>query len=362
MTMRNMLSTLFTLALAGATIYFFYDYNFFLAVVFLIWTLSRLFGYSFQRLVKGFGEITTHSQLEKKCNVVLEIKINIEEVLKHKAVSELFERLKKQKNIEKKSKDEWIKDLLHSYKKKFDKKETLEEVKFNIKNNVLWKNGEIDFNDSVYHEVFIPYNLDEFEKKELSPYIYTGLTIRVFIVNGIIKLQIGDFAKEVSPEVIKKGLDVYKTHETIASFPLMYFHWQHKIPENYLNLSMYATDSYYKHLKGDKEDFTKDWKEINKEIRDYNYVCSIADEYVEDRGRWEKIVKEFDEKKDKMLKENDFKDPFARDENDDYYYDDWRDNNVYFINKLMTIFVANYNENKEKREKFVYTDYYEERP
>ena len=63
-----------------------------------------------------------------------------------------------------------------------------------------------------------------------------------------------------------------------------------------------------------------------------------------------------------MLKENDFKDPFARDESDDSYYDDWRDNNIYFVNKLMTIFVANYNENKEKREKYVYTDYYEERP
>ena len=58
------------------------------------------------------------------------------------------------------------------------------------------------------------------------------MTIRAFVVNGIIKLQIGRFSKRLSPEVVKKGLDIYKTYETITSFPLLYFTSQHQIPEN----------------------------------------------------------------------------------------------------------------------------------
>ena len=117
--MNNILSKLFTLGLSAVAIYFFYRYNFFLAVIFLIWSLSRLFGYNFQRLINGFRETNTYSQLEKKCNVEIQVKINIEEVLKHKAVSELFDRLPD--HLKKKNKKEWLEKLLHNYKKKFDK-------------------------------------------------------------------------------------------------------------------------------------------------------------------------------------------------------------------------------------------------
>lgn len=366
MPMKNFLSKFFTFALLAGSIYSFYEYSFLLAVILLIWTLSRLFGYNLQRLIKGIDEINNYSQLEKKCNVILEIKLVIEEILNSPAVSELFDRLKENEIIKNKNRKDWITNLVENYKKKFDKENPLEEIRFNIKNNVLWKNGEIDFNDSVYHEIFIPYEYkngkEEEEKSLFTPDINIGLSIRVFIVNGILKLQIGNFSKELSSEVIKKGLDVYKTYETITSFPLMYFHWQYKIPENYLNLSMYATDSYYQNLiKETKGDFTKDWKEINEDVRDYNYVCSIADQYVDDSSRWEKIIKRFDEKKNLILKENNFKDPFARDDDDDYY-DDYRSNNVYYLNNFMSVFIANYNDNKEKREKYAYTDYYEERP
>ena len=54
---------------------------------------------------------------------------------------------------------------------------------------------------------------------------------------------------------------------------------------------------------------TKDWKEVVKDAANYNYVCSVADEYVEDRGRWEKIIKRFEAKRNPWLKREGFSDP-----------------------------------------------------
>ena len=146
--MRKILLTIFTLILGGISIYFFETGNFIVAVLFLIWTLSRLFGYSLQRLVKGLGEMATHSDLEKKANIILETKFNIEEILKHNAVEKLFKKLSEnsssQINIE-----NLKKNIVENYKNKFQKEEPIEEVKFNIKNNILWKNGDIDFNDYI---------------------------------------------------------------------------------------------------------------------------------------------------------------------------------------------------------------------
>lgn len=354
-----MLSTIFTLIIGGASIYFFYENNFLVGLLLLIWTISRLFGVSLQRLVKGLGELISHYELERKSNVSMELRINVEEVLKHSSVEQLFKKLKENKIAHEADISEWIKKLLNNYKKKYKTTKNWEKVKFNIKNNLVFKNEKIDFNDSIYHELYIPYEYKDGKEEEESiftPRIETGLTIRVFIVNGIIKLQIGYFSKEYTPKMLRDGgLAVYQTHETITSFPLMYFSYQHKIPENYLNLSAYATESWkdsHVDAKDKKKDFTADWKELKREIRDYNYVCNLADEYIEDKGKWEKIVKGFDEKKEAWLKREEFRNPFGREKDDDIYY----------VNKFLNVFIANYNDLKEKREKYVYTDYYKERP
>ncbi|MDP3779380.1 MAG: hypothetical protein Q8R30_05055 [bacterium] len=361
--MKKLFSIIFTFVLGGISIYFFEIENFIVAVLLLIWTLSRLFGYNLQRLVKGLGEMATHSDLEKKANIVLETRVNIEEVLNHKAVDRLFKKLEGDSSG-KISVANLKKQIVENYKKKFTQEDPIDTVRFNIKNNILWKNGEIDFNDLLFHEIYVPYKYDETKGDEeliFTPNIGVGLHIRVLVVNGMLKLQIGSFSKDLSQDVVKKGLDVYKTHETITEFPLMYFSYHHKIPEKYLGLSMYATDSYYSFLKNGGKDFTKDWKELNQEVRDYNYVCAIADEYIEDANKWGKLVNQFDEKKNKILEKEGFKDPFARDDDDDYY-DNLRSDNIHFDNKYMSIFVINHTSTQDKREKYLLTDYYEERP
>ena len=352
--LKSISSTIITLALGAASIFFFYKYNFFAGILLLVCFISRLFGYDLERLAKGFGDTTTHSNLETKCNCLLEFTVNIEEVLKHPSVDRLFNQLQKKTIIAPSTqKDDWITIILDNCKKKFGK-EKIEVVRFNIKNNLVWKNGVIDFNDSIYHEIFIPYEYkDGNEEKNLfTPTIEIGITIRLFIVNGIIKLQVGDFSKEYTPKMFNDR--VYQTYDTITSFPLMYFSYIHKIPENYLNLSRYAIATEYW-----KDIHTTDWIKIEKEIGDYNYVCSVADEYLENRKRWDTIIAGFEKKKTEWLEKENFKDPFAR---DDDFYDDQKPNNLYFVNKYLSVHVFNRTDNRENIEQYVYTDYYEERP
>lgn len=351
-----MISKIITITIGGVSMYFFYEYNFFLGVLFLVWFILRLFDYDLKRL------IDTRLSASQKSNCMLELKFNIEEILKDQIFDQLFTKLSKKKDFKFENKKDWAKQITCNYKKKLKNDQPLEQVKFNIKNNTLWKNGEIDFNDSVYHEISIPYHYNENEEDDdfFTSDIDKSLTIRVFAVNGIIKLQIGNFSKKFSPEVIKKGFDVYKTYYTITSFPLMYS--TQDIPENYLNLSMYATNSYYDHLENLDKNCTKDWKKINKEMVDYNYLFVLdKDEGIKNMKKFTKIVKYFNEKKENWIKEQNFENPFAKDDDDDYY-DDLKSNNIYFTNKYLSIFIADYNDLKEKREKHTYTDYWEETP
>lgn len=360
--LRSIISIIITITLGAASIFFFYQYNFFVGILLLIWFISRLFGYNLKRLAKGFGEITTHSNLDKNCNCKLEFTINLEKVIKHPTIDRLFNQLQKKTIVAPSiQKEDWQKTMLDNYKKKFSREnmeegENLEEVRFNIKNNLVWKNGDIDFNDSIYHEIFIPYKYKDGEEDVIGiPLIEIGITIRLFIVNGIIKLQIGNYSKDFTTKMLNSM--VYQTYDTITSFPLMYFSYLHKIPEKYLNLSAYATESWKnRHTENYKKskDFTADWKKLIKEIRDYNYVCSVADEYIGNRKRWDTIVAGFEKKKSEWLEKENFKNPFPID-------DDFKMNNLYFVNKYLSVFIVNYNDLKEKNEKYVYTDYYEER-
>ena len=363
-----MSSTIFTFVIGGASVYFFYDYSFLIAVGLLTWFLSRLFGYNIKRLFDGVN----HSNVEKLSNVTLELKINISSILNHPSVSALFEKLKDNKEFKFKDKSEWIKTLIENYKKAYknDKGDHVhkgvryvwETVKFNIKNNVLWKNGQVDFNDSVEHQLFIPYEYNEQEGGEQGIWqnIYEGIWVRVLIVNGLIKVQIGNFNKETTPHFYKEdGLAVYKSWETITTFPLMYV--SQSLPVNYLNLSMYATEGYKGLLSGDKTDWTQDWKDLNREMDDYNYlrVAFANDEPVE--MRFNKVFPVFNKKAEEEMAKEDFVNPFKRDD-DGWVPDSLRDDSVRYQNEYLVVFIADYKDFKDKKERYSLTDYYEEHP
>lgn len=362
----------FTLIIGAVSIYFFYDQNFILAVILLAWAFSRLFGFNLQQLAQGVGVLTSRSESDKKTNVIINFKINIIGVLHNEIINDLFTKLSDKKSFKFKNKEEWIEALIKNFKEKYknSNERTVdgtrylwEEVKFNIKNNLLWKNGEIDFNDSVFNEWYIPY-IFKSDEDDFFTDITSGITIRLFIVNGIIKLQVGDFNKETSPRILRDGiLAVYQRYSTITSFPLMYM--TQDIPQSYLNATMYATNSYWEMLKGGSKihdgDFTSDWKSLNKELSDYNYIYSLDDD-ISNQNKFGEIIKRFYEKSTTLIEKEGFKDPFARDNEDDYTPSWLKDNNLNYWNQYLQIFIANVKEFREKREQYTYPDYFEETP
>ncbi len=366
-----MKSGIFTLIIGGASIYFFYENNFFVAIILLTWFFSRLFGQSLKRIFEGIN----NTEKEILSNITIEVKINIAEILKHSSVLNLFRKLKENEKFKFKDESEWIKTLIENYKKKygFDNENDRvhkgvryiwEKAKFNIKNNILWKNNEVDFNDSVEHEIYIPYEyIGQKEEEEGHFYnnIWSGIQIRVLIVNGEIKVQIGDFDKNTTPHFYQKeGLAVYKTWETITSFPLMYV--SQSIPINYLNFSMYATESYKGLLSGAKNDWTHDWKELNSEMVDYSYLrAQFASDEVAGK-KFGDVYKKFYTKSLEKLSRDNFVDPYKR-EDDGWPVPEWmEDNSIHYQNKYLLVFLADYKDVKEKRDKYYITDYHEEHP
>lgn len=370
------MSQIVTLIIGAASVYFFYANNFIVALILFTWFLSRLFGYNLKRIFEGLG----HSEVERQSNIVLELKINIVAILNHKAVSDLFDRLQNGKKSMFRSefkfsdKKKWVEQIIENYKKKYNNENdwtnkegqrfVWDSVKFNIKNNILWKNGQIDFSDSIEHELVIPYEFKGKDDDDSMSWndVGSGLRVRVIIVNGMIKVQIGNFDKESSPEVYRdSGLAAYKTWETITTFPLMYV--SQSIPTHYLNLSMYATDSYKNMLKREPSgDWTKDWKAINAEIVDYNYLKTAFASDAPADSKFNKTYKKFYEKSQEKLTAENFSDPHKR-KGDDWPVPGWmEDNNITYLNDFLHIFIADYKDVREKNEKYYLTDFYEEHP
>ncbi|MEK7069025.1 MAG: hypothetical protein AAB947_01425 [Patescibacteria group bacterium] len=367
------MSQIITLVIGAASVYFFYANNFIVALILFTWFLSRLFGYNLKRIFEGVG----HSEVEQRSNVVIELKVNIASILSHEAISSLYEKLKKHEKFASrfKTQSEWVKAMIDNYKKKYKNEDDFthektgvrylwDSVKYNIKNNTLWENGQVEFSDTIQHEVFIPYEYKG-EKEEEERFwhdIGSGLRIRVLVVNGLIKVQIGNFDKDTSSEIYRdSGLAAYKTWETITTFPLMYV--SQSIPTHYLNLSMYATDSYKGLLKREpSKEWTKDWKELNAEIADYNYLqIAFAGDAPAD-NKFNKTYKKFYTKSLEMLATDNFSDPYKRKE-DDWPVPGWmEDNNITYLNDFLHVFIADYKDMREKNEKYYLTDYHEEHP
>jgi hypothetical protein len=383
-----MTSYVWTALLAIGAVYSFYEQHYVVGVLLLVWSAVTVFRSDLQRFGKAIVEMAKHSSREAKSNCSLQFTVGLESVFKHDSTISLLKRLQAKGIMESSLTDEaWSTRLLQNYRKKYAADTDFWELKFNIKNNLLWKDGEIDFRDIIHAELFIPYDdpdapmrapspNDDFETRLemgfLPEGVHAGLTIRIFVVNGILKLQIGKFSKSFSPEVAGRFSDevskgsavVYRTHATITSFPLLYFSHRLGLPEAYLNLSAYATDAYRERNKdrkaNRKSDYLRDWKQVLSDVADYNYVCSVADEYVEDRGRFDKITKRFELKREQWLKAESFVDLVSRrDDQPHYAYDD----RIHFSNKMLMVFVVNFgSENYREWKSRHSTDYYEEGP
>jgi len=319
-------------------------------------------------IVGAIGRLGTLPQ-EHLANCVLQYTFGLEAVFQHAAVDTVFHKLQANGKAPADSLDGWRALLLKSYARKYAPATNACEVTFNIKNNILFRNGEVDFGDHIYHDLQIPYRWTAAGQPEerpgiMTPEIEVQLTVRMLVVNGTLLLQVGHFDKPYSPRVLHGGaLAVYETYATITSFPLLYFADDHAIPVRYMNLIGQATASAKeRHAhRGDrtwKGDSLFDWRALQQDMTAYRILCdSDNDDY--DYDAVSKIAKSFTEKREPLLSAGEYK-TYARHDEDDWRYPDMGKT---FWNNYGTVFFRNINANlNSPKTAHWFTDYYEEQP
>lgn len=351
--------------------------------------MARLFGYSLTGLVNGINR----SENQKKSNIQIDVMFNVAATIEHPILGEAIERInnkndefykteKGKKHLDKSSGDrqildkkEWREKLIENYKKKHkdtndyvkdDTRYVWERIRFNIKNNILWKNGEVFFGDVITHTVSVPYKYND-EDSFFSAFP-AEVEIRLNVVNGIIKLQVGNFHKNSTPKFLQEeGLATYQTWYTVASLPLMYI--AYGIPTQYLNPCAEAMDSWWelwhsgKASKESQEKWRKEWQQINKEIKDYEYVSSRPSDETLDKESF-RIISDFGNKLKAYRQQagEDLKSNQDKSEDKGYTPAFLRDDSTEYTNKYLHVSIIDYNEYKENKGKYMFSDYWEEHP
>ena len=357
-----MIHSIFTLLIIVGAIASFYQQSYILGVILLLWAVTRYTGYGFDRISKGMRAAFKNAEDTANSNCSFEFSIFIDKILDHPKSKAFYERLKKNEILDHKiSYSKWKEDLISNYLSKYHKSEkkahVVEKVEFKIKGDLLFKNKELDFTDVLYHDVFIPYKKENLKIDPIAiGAIGVGITIRVLLVNGLIKLQVGEFNEHTSSEVVTKAkwFEIYRKYETLSSIPVMYFGYDMIIPEKFLNFSLYGTDSYYLSEDKDKNiDRMRDWKNLWKDAHKYFYICANGDSSDEDYGKFKSISDEFDKKRKEWLKKENMEDPLDPEETMNRMFD-------YYLaleNDFWKIFFVNQKAFNEGRERHVYGDY-----
>jgi len=191
------------LLFGAGSYYFFSQGRYILGSLFLLWACVGLFGEPVGNFFGGLALVNRDFHVERDCNVSLDVGINVEEAVRHPSVVRVFERLRERSAVRDASHAEWAERLLDNYKRKPPSTGPWETVRFHIKSNLVWKNGELDFSDAIWHELFLPYgDTGGAEAKHapgFPPSLESGLTMRLILVNGILKLLAGDYSRENSP-------------------------------------------------------------------------------------------------------------------------------------------------------------------
>ncbi len=250
-----------------------------------IWIIALVIYVLFENHIINFIKKITRQSEKSNCQISLDI--NIKALLNDPIFDNLFKKVKEDGKIKKtQTKNDWINKIIKNYQEKYNKKLPGETVIFNIKDNLLFKNNKIQYHNTIYHEIVIPY--DEKNKHYEHGRTNDTLTIRALMINWFIKLQVWKFTKKHSHEVktteggdSKNNKISYKTFYTLTSFPFMYT--SQAIPKSYLNLNIQATDSYFKdkdktdwqHTNKTNIDYKREWEWFMKEIKEYEYISEI---------------------------------------------------------------------------------------
>lgn len=329
--MLTQLGTATQVALLVLGVYFLKEGNVLLglvfATVFVLMTNYRTFS--------RIGKLTLQLRDEAiaaQCNVVIEIGFDVERALQHQDLNRLFDYLRTPRSTDVKFElagftneplpplgastvGEWRKELVAIYKEKYKREHSFESVRFNVKGSTIFKDDIPWHNDMLIHSLEIPVvsGLDESRYRHST---FKTVEIRVVMINGMLKLQLGRFPKDASPRIYKTS--VYPTHRTfvtLTSFPMLHFHRRHGLPEKHLNLEIKGSEAWVAALE-DRSDKKRrksgnDWQLLHDDLVHYRTLVVPDNEDVDYDTR-KKAREHLDQRREVFLKEQGFKTAYTQ--------------------------------------------------
>ena len=117
--------------------------------------------------------------------------------------------------------------------------------------------------------------------------MYEGLKIRILVINGVLKVQVGEWTEKTGHREPGQGSGQWLAWDTVTTFPLFLQALDHYLPPRFLLLDYFSSLSHRKHWSRDKKAFFRHADE-------YRRVLSTWGEYRENRLQ-DRQAKQFDQ-------------------------------------------------------------------
>ena len=249
----------------------------------LVWGMLGLAAGGVAALRREMSMAIAELAAEQRCNTSVVVYINIDEVLSHPAVVDVFDRLKKLRRVDHgMTHAEWTARISARYREREKKDKAVEIVKFRLNGGTLYINEELQRDSVMHYVLLIP---DEAFKKDSrwalrdnEFFNYEGLRIRLVVANGLLKVQIGQWSRETAPSE-EERLHDWIAWSTITTFSFALSPDYHRFPSRFLFFDYLAEPMF-------RDGSEKRRNALIRQARDYNRAISSLETYAGTRLWW----------------------------------------------------------------------------
>jgi hypothetical protein len=216
---------------------------------------------------------------DTRVSTTIHAHLNLEAILDHPAARSASNRLRQLGRLPADSThDQWTRSLIERFQQRASVSEGAGvRVTFECRGGQVWINGEHRPFPGLVHEFVIPDDAQQRKHSDLWPgdEAYAGVRVRVIVINGILKLQIGEWDEETGYREAGQQYD-WMAWDTITTFPLLLNPIDHRLSPRLLLCGYF---SYPIHRK----DWHRMKRLFGRQADDYCRALRTFGEYGENR-------------------------------------------------------------------------------
>jgi hypothetical protein len=200
---------------------------------------------------------------ETRAAVTMELYLKIDAILQHPKCVEAFHRLQALKRIPAEvDVAEWQRNLLDKFRERASlpaDEQPWAHAVFEIRGSQRWVNGMYQPSPVILYEILIPEDALKSHASALDgDGAYHGLTIRTFVLNGVLKVQVGQWGDEEEGSREPGQIVPWMAWDTITTFPLLLNPADHYLPTRFLLLDYFIQPMHRPEWSRAKRRFQRD--------------------------------------------------------------------------------------------------------